>query len=414
MFLHFFKNTFFIFSTVLVSCISQPDAKKKSEEVSVSTEVKSPPTEEKIVVVGANQTELYLTGLRGKKVGIVGNQTSVIFKENGHFTHLVDSLKSRNINITKVFSPEHGFRGKADAGEKVANNIDTKTGIPIVSLYGNNKKPTDEQLHDIDILVFDIQDVGVRFYTYISTLHYVLQAAAENNIEVMVLDRHNPNGHYIDGPMLEKEHQSFVGMHPVPVVHGMTIGEYAQMIVGENWIETTQKPQLTVIKVKNYNKNQFYSLPIKPSPNLPNDLAINLYPSLCFFEGTNVNAGRGTENQFQVFGSPFLNPEKFSYSYIPIANEGAKNPKHLGKTCYGEDLTNANMLDHINLDWLIKAYQNTSKKEEFFNSFLTKLAGTKQLQQQIEAGKTANEIRLSWQADLQAYDKMREKYLMYQ
>lgn len=398
------KNTFFILALGLISCEAQTK-KQNTPAVKTSTE--------NSIVVGANLTEKYLPLLKDKKIGIVGNQTSVIFKENGNYIHLVDSLLSLNIKIEKVFSPEHGFRGKADAGEKVKDGIDTKTGLPLVSLYGSNKKPTAEQLKGIEMMIFDIQDVGVRFYTYISTLHYVMEACAENNIPLMVLDRPNPNGHYIDGPILEASQQSFVGMHPIPIVHGMTIGEYAQMINGENWLAHQVKCELMVIKMENYHHQKTYHLPIQPSPNLPNDQAINLYPSLCFFEGTNVNAGRGTPHQFQVFGSPDLDSKIFEYSYTPKPNEGAKHPKHEGKLCYGMDLTSAEKLAEINLSWLIKAYQNTKNKAEFFNSFFPKLAGTTKLQQQIESGMSEAAIKTTWKKNLEDYQTIRKKYLLY-
>lgn len=398
------KNTFFILALGLISCEAQ--TKKQ-----ITAELKA--SSENSIVIGANQTDKYLPLLADKKIGIVGNQTSVIFKENGGYTHLVDSLLSRNMKIEKVFSPEHGFRGKADAGEKVKDGIDTKTGLPLVSLYGSNKKPTDEQLKGIEMMVFDIQDVGVRFYTYISTLHYVMEACAENNIPLLILDRPNPNGSYVDGPILELSQKSFVGMHPVPIVHGMTIGEYAQMINGENWLANKVKCELMVIKMKNYDHEKNYSLPIKPSPNLPNDQAINLYPSLCFFEGTNVNAGRGTTHQFQVFGSPDLNAEVFNYRYTPRPNDGAKHPKNEGKLCYGMNLTSEEKLSQINLGWLIEAYQNTNNKNEFFNNFFPKLAGTQKLQQQIESGMSERAIKATWQAGLANFQNTRKKYLLY-
>ncbi|WP_304131978.1 exo-beta-N-acetylmuramidase NamZ family protein [Mesonia mobilis] len=398
------KNTFFILALGLISCEAQT---KKQNTAGVKA------SSENSIVIGANQTDKYLPLLADKKIGIVGNQTSVIFKENGGYTHLVDSLLSRNMKIEKVFSPEHGFRGKADAGEKVKDGIDTKTGLPLVSLYGSNKKPTDEQLKDIEMMVFDIQDVGVRFYTYISTLHYVMEACAENNIPLLILDRPNPNGSYVDGPILELSQKSFVGMHPVPIVHGMTIGEYAQMINGENWLANKVNCELMVIKMKNYDHEKNYSLPIKPSPNLPNDQAINLYPSLCFFEGTNVNAGRGTTHQFQVFGSPDLNAEVFNYRYTPRPNDGAKHPKNEGKLCYGMNLTSEEKLSQINLGWLIEAYQNTNNKNEFFNNFFPKLAGTQKLQQQIESGMSERAIKATWQAGLANFQNTRKKYLLY-
>ncbi|WP_244299737.1 exo-beta-N-acetylmuramidase NamZ family protein [Aquimarina algiphila] len=390
-----------------------PDAQntiKKDSIIGDTTKIKSP-------LVGANQIKSYLPLLQNKKVAIVSNQTSVIFKDsitNQHYIHLVDSLLSHNINIQKVFAPEHGFRGKADAGELVADGKDAKTGLPIISLHGKNKKPSAATLTNIDIVVFDIQDVGVRFYTYISTLHYVMQACAENKIPVLILDRPNPNAHYIDGPTLEKEHSSFLGVHPIPLVHGLTIGEYANMVNGEDWLGKGLKCEVTVIPVKNYTHTTPYSLPIRPSPNLPNDKAINLYPSLGFFEGTTINAGRGTETQFQIFGSPDLAIEKYDYAYIPKPNFGAKYPKHRGEVCYGKDLRKSESLSAIHLGWLINAYNNSNDKEKFFNTkSFTIHAGTKKLQQQIEEGLSPEEIRSTWMEDLQKFKIKREKYLIY-
>ena len=356
------------------------------------------------LVVAAERTDVYLHHLENKKVGVVGNQTSMIAN-----THLVDSLLSLGIDVVKVFSPEHGFRGKADAGAIIEDGIDSKTGIPIISLYGKNKKPKDEQLQGIDILVFDIQDVGVRFYTYISTLHYVMEAAAENNIKVIVLDRPNPNGHYVDGPILDTAFQSFVGMHTIPVVHGMTIGEYAKMINGENWIST--KCDLTIIKMENYTHDMSYNLPIKPSPNLPNARSINLYPSLCLFEGTTISIGRGTDYPFQHFGAPYL---ESNYSFIPKSGEGSKYPKHENTECFGTDLRfQEDYLTAINLNWLITTYNECDKKDKFFNTFFDKLAGTNKLREQIIAGKTVKEIKASWEEGLEKFKKLRENYLIY-
>ena len=418
MLINFLKNTVLLFVFVFISCGS-----KTKKQLNSNDEILKQVQDDKMILVGANQTEKYLLLLNGKNVGVVANQTSVIFKESKKknqeqtlFNHLVDSLVSLNVNVTKVFAPEHGFRGKADAGEKVIGGIDTKTGLSILSLYGKNKKPNPKQLKDIDIMIFDIQDVGARFYTYISTLNYVMEACAEANIPMLILDRPNPNGHYIDGPILEPEHKSFVGMHPVPVVHGMTIGEYAQMINGEEWLKNGIQCDITVIPVKNYTHQTAYNLPIKPSPNLPNGVAINLYPSLCFFEGTNVSAGRGTDKQFQIFGSPFLNTNMFPYTYlfIPQPNEGAKYPKHQGKLCYGMDLSKNKRLNRLDLNYLIEAYQGTENKDEFFNAFFTKLAGTKSLQEQIEGRHTAYEIKKNWVRGLQTYDTMRQAYLLYE
>ena len=362
------------------------------------------------IYTGADQTQLYLSKLKGKKIAIVANQTSVIHNKNT-FTHLIDSLVSLKIDIHRVFAPEHGFRGEADAGESIADGIDKKTEIPIISLYGKNKKPTKEQLKDIDLMVFDIQDVGVRFYTYISSLHYVMEACAEQKIPVLLLDRPNPNGHYIDGPVLETEHKSFVGMHPVPVVYGMTIGEYGLMINGEKWLKNGIQTNLTVIPLKNYTHSSNYNLRIKPSPNLPNDTAINLYPSLCFFEGTNVSAGRGTAKQFQIYGSPFLNT-KSKFTFTPNPNEGSKSPKHAYIICYGEDLTETKKLASLNLSWLIKA-KKQNRTKNFFNSFFTKLAGTEKLQNQIEEKITEELIRASWKEDIKTFRNIRKSYLLY-
>ncbi|MBG7613233.1 DUF1343 domain-containing protein [Polaribacter sp. BAL334] len=365
------------------------------------------------IEVGAERFDLYVPLLEGKKVGIVGNHTSIIVKENNstNFTHLADTLISLKIEVKKLFSPEHGFRGSADAGELIVDGKDTKTGLEIVSLYAENKKPTAAQLEGIDVIVFDLQDVGVRFFTYISTLHYVLEACGELNIPVIILDRPNPNAHYIDGPVLELEHTSFVGLHRVPVVYGMTIGEYGQMIVGEKWLLNEIQCDVTVIPIANYNHKKRYSLPVKPSPNLPNDKSINLYPSLCFFEGTSVSVGRGTEMQFQVYGSPFLNDREFQF--IPKPNNGSKYPKHEGLICYGKDLREIEDLEQINLEWLLDTYQQNTYENPYFTIFFTKLAGTKKLQEQIEQGFTEREIRKSWKDDLRDFKEIRKKYLIY-
>ncbi|AUC15333.1 hypothetical protein BTO06_09350 [Tenacibaculum sp. SZ-18] len=403
------KSTYlFLFILSIFSDVSCKQTNKNEDDKIIA--------EEKIIP-GANSTLKYIPLLKGKRIAIIANQTSIIekkskYKANITSFHLVDYIhNSKEIEVAKVFAPEHGFRGKADAGEHIKNGIDSKTGLPIISLYGKNKKPSKEQLANIDVVVFDIQDVGVRFYTYISTLHYVMEACAENNIPIIVLDRPNPNGHYIDGPVLEMEHQSFVGMHPVPVVYGMTIGEYGQMINGEKWMKKGVKCDLTVIPIENYTHYKKYSLPIKPSPNLPNDVSINLYPSLCFFEGTNISAGRGTNAQFQIYGSPYL--KEMNYTFTPKPNEGAKYPKHKGKVCYGENLSASKYLSKLDLQWLIKAYKQTNKKEEFFNQFFTKLAGTTLLQNQIEKGLSIPEIKKSWKKDLDKFKKVREKYLIY-
>lgn len=407
MLLNSIKNTALLFVMIVLSCGNSSPYQNKAP-----------------LTVAANQLELYLPLLKNKRVGIVANQTSVIFKNssglglNGGLikndnTHLVDSLIKRDVSVVKVFAPEHGYRGRADAGEYVKGGIDLKTGLPIVSLYGENRKPNPNVLEDLDVVVFDIQDVGTRFYTFVSTLHYMMEGCAALDIPLIVLDRPNPNGHYVDGPVLDLNYKSFVGMHAVPITHGMTLGEFAKMINGEHWLEGDLNCDLTVIPVANYNRKDAYMLPIPPSPNLPNQKAINLYPSLCLFEGTQLSVGRGTENQFQIFGSPFLGDENYSFQFIPKPNFGAKNPKHNAKTCYGKDLKNVDFLNEINLNWLIEAYENTTDKSSFFNSFFTKLAGQTILQQQIEKGWSALEIKKSWQKDLEQFKILRANYLLY-
>lgn len=407
MLLNSIKNTALLFVMIVLSCGNSSPYQNKAP-----------------LTVAANQLELYLPLLKNKRVGIVANQTSVIFKNspglglNGELikndnTHLVDSLIKRDVSVIKVFAPEHGYRGRADAGEYVKGGIDLKTGLPIVSLYGENRKPDPKVLEDLDVVVFDIQDVGTRFYTFVSTLHYMMEGCAALDIPLIVLDRPNPNGHYVDGPVLDLNYKSFVGMHAVPITHGMTLGEFAKMINGEHWLEDDLNCDLTVIPVANYNREDVYILPIPPSPNLPNQKAINLYPSLCLFEGTHVSVGRGTENQFQIFGSPFLGDENYSFQFIPKPNFGAKNPKHKAKICYGKDLKNVDFLNDINLNWLIEAYENTTDKSSFFNSFFTKLAGQTTLQQQIEKGWSALEIKRSWENDLEQFKALRSNYLLY-
>ena len=414
-----FKNTVLLFVLILISCGS---GNKSEDKEQMSENMLQQAQHDKSIIVGANRTEEYLPLLEGKRVGVVANQASVIFKQiatsqaprNDSYTHLVDSLLALNVNVKKVFAPEHGFRGTADAGEHVEDGIDKKTGLPLVSLYGNSRKTGPKDLDDIDILIFDIQDVGVRFYTYISTLHYIMEVCAENKIPLIVLDRPNPNGNYVDGPTLEIENKSFLGMHPIPLVHGMTIGEYAQMINGEQWLPNGEQCNITVIPCANYTHDMSYSLAIRPSPNLPNDQAIKLYPSLGLFEGTNINAGRGTEFQFQRYGAPFLNPETMTFTYTPQANFGAKHPKHEGELCYGEDLSNVKIKDAMTLKWIIKAYENSTDKSLFFNTNnFTKHAGTATLQKQIEAGMTEADIKATWQKDLVKFKKIRVRYLIY-
>ena len=355
--------------------------------------------------LGADQIDKYFPLLDNKSIGVVGNQSSLIGS-----THLVDSLLSTKQQVVKVFSPEHGFRGTADAGAHIESGVDEKTGLPIVSLYGNNKKPTANQLQGIDILLFDIQDVGARFYTYISTLHYVMEAAAENSIPLVVLDRPNPNGHYVDGPILDSAYRSFVGMHPIPIVHGITIGEYAQMINGQQWLKNGVQCQLTVITMQGYSRTMPYDLPIKPSPNLPNAQAVNLYPSLCLFEGTNVSVGRGTDLPFQHYGAPYL---KNDYFFIPKSGEGAKYPKHEGQKCYGKDLSQFPKLSQLDLSYLIDAYQQSADKDTFFNTFFDKLAGGSDLRLSIIGGKSEEEIRKSWADGLNVFKEQSAPYLIY-
>ncbi|MEK6154514.1 DUF1343 domain-containing protein [Flavobacteriaceae bacterium 3-367] len=413
-FLSGFKNTVLLLVLLLFACANQ--AKKDTAdtlEARMKTEQKTTPP----IVVAANRTGYYLPLLKGKRVGVVANQTSVIFKNPGakpSYTHLVDSLLSQGVNIKKVFAPEHGFRGQADAGEVVVDGVDTKTGLPLISLYGKNKKPSQDQLEGLELVVFDIQDVGVRFYTYIATLQLVMEACAEKGIPLMVLDRPNPNGHYVDGPRMKAEHRSFLGMNTIPLVYGMTMGEYAQMLNGEGWLEGKMKVDLTVVALENYTHERSYDLPIRPSPNLPNDIAINLYPSTGLFEGTHLNAGRGTEFQFQRFGAPFLDSTHYILRYTPQPNFGSKYPKQQDKLCYGKDLSDTARLHRIRLDWLIEAYTRTQDKAAFFNTAsFTKHVGTPELQQQIEAGISETEIRKSWEADLESFRKIRSKYLLY-
>lgn len=366
---------------------------------------------------GADQPGLYLPLLKGKTVGVVTNQTGLMSDR----TYVVDFLVKNGIKIKSIFAPEHGFRGDADAGEKVKNGVDVKTGIPIVSLYGNNKKPSAEQLKGIDIILFDIQDVGVRFYTYISTLTYVMEAGAENNVEVIVLDRPNPHDGYTDGPVLKKKWTSFVGMHEVPVVYGLTIGEYGKMVNGEKWLKNKVQAKYTLIPMKNYHKTKRYPMLDRPSPNLPNDKSINLYPSLCFFEGTQVSVGRGTDLPFQIYGSPWT--QSLPCQFTPKPTKGAKDPFLNGKLCYGENLSDYPYdLRELNLEWLIKAYKNYRNPDlNFFlqpaagkNFWFDTLAGSDELRKQLVAGKSVSEIKASWKSDLDQFEKIRKKYVVYE
>lgn len=371
-----------------------------------------------LIYPGIYQTDKYFNLLDGKKIGVVSNHTGII-----NSVHIVDTLLSFRFNVIKVFCPEHGFRGTGDAGAKISDEVDEKTGLPIVSLYGKNKKPTPEQLQDVDIIVFDLQDVGVRFYTYISTLHYVMEACAEQNIPLIVLDRPNPNAYYIDGPVLDtSKYRSFIGMHPVPIVYGMTIGEYAKMINGEKWLNGGINCNLTVIPCKNYNHNKHYSLPVRPSPNLPNDRSIELYPTLCLFEATILSVGRGTDKQFQIFGHPlYKDVEGADFAFTPQSTPGAKDPVLKGILCYGFDLSKNNSIfniqkGQINLDVIIKAYNFFPDKENFFKktNSLELLAGNSEFRKQITSGLSEKEIRETWKQGIENFKQIRNKYLIYE
>lgn len=410
-----FKNTVLLWVLIpmLIGGACANSGKNKTAQADSTTDI-SEVAKQSPIVVGANNMEEYLPTIRGSRIAVVANQTSVIFKNKGGHTHLVDSLLALNIKIKKVFAPEHGFRGSADAGEYVKDGIDSKTGLPIISLYGDNRKPKPSQLANVDIVIFDIQDVGVRFYTYIATLQLVMEACAESNRKIIVLDRPNPNGHYVDGPSMETEHRGFLGMTNIPLVYGMTIGEYANMINEEGWLKGSKKAKLTVVPLKKYSHKSEYDLPLRPSPNIPNDKSINLYPSLGLFEGTNINAGRGTEYQFQRYGASFLDETQYSFNYTPRPNFGSKSPKEKGKKCFGKDLSDFTRMSEVSLKWLIDAYNNCTDKSLFFNtSGFTKHAGTELLQKQIEEGLSEDEIKATWQEDLEAFKKIREKYLIY-
>lgn len=407
----------------LVSCglKNQPEDKKE-EVVHVEEQIIHPQEEireqevERLKMpdlqLGNERMTLYLDSLRGRRVAIIANQSSLVGQR-----HLVDTLLSLGIQIQKVFAPEHGFRGTADAGEKIWSHTDPVTGLPIVSLYGSNKKPRADQLWDVDIVLFDIQDVGVRFYTYISTLHYVMEACAENQKPLIVLDRPNPNAHYVDGPILEPEHRSFIGMHPVPIVYGMTIGEYALMINGEYWLHSNAVCRLYVVPCRNYNHKTKYEIPIAPSPNLKSDLAITLYPSLCFFEATTVSVGRGTERPFEMYGHPMF--RETGYRFMPVSTSGAKNPLWENKSCNGYDLADVQRKRayEINLSWLLNARDQLGDSSVRFidqRNFFDRLAGTSDLRQQLAEGCTAKEIKATWKPGLDHFMGIRKKYLIYE
>ena len=384
-----FKSTF-LFWLVALSCSSSVSQKR--------------------ILPGALLQDQYISLLIEKKVGVVAHQASLIPKSNSS-QHLVDFLLYNNINIHSIFAPEHGFRGTADAGENVKDQVDPKTGIQIISLHGINKKPKVEQLNGIEIMIFDLQDVGVRFFTYLSTLHYVMEACAENDIPMIILDRPNPNLNYVDGPVMEEAYTSFLGMHPVPIVYGMTIGEYAKMINGEGWLKEGIRCKLSIIPVKNYNRKSTYELSVRPSPNLPNPQSIALYPSLCLLEPTAISVGRGTDFQFQIYGHPKL--PKGDFTFTPLPNFGAKNPKLKGHLCYGKNLTKVLRPNQLELKWLIDAYNNFPKSNIFFLKGFNKIAGNSSLKEQLISGVSEIEIRKSWKSKLKIFKGIREKYLIY-
>ncbi len=356
---------------------------------------------------GADQLEVLLPKLAGQRVGMMVNHTSMVGAR-----HLADTLKSRGVNLVKIYVPEHGFRGTADAGEVVKDGIDPSTGGPVVSLYGSSKKATKEQMADVDVVLFDLQDVGARFFTYISSLHYFMEACAENNKKLIILDRPNPNGSYVDGPVMHPEFKSFVGMHPIPITHGMSIGEYAQMVNGEGWLKDKEKCALEVIAMKNWKHTDTYHIPYKPSPNLPNDHAIGMYPSTCLFEGTALSIGRGTMNPFEVVGHPDLKNQP--YSFTPVSIDGmSKEPPLQDQLCYGLDMRNEPLPKEVTLKYIIKLYNEFPDKDKFFNGYFDKLAGTTKLKEQIRSGMSEKAIKATWKNELDAFKVIRAKYLLY-
>lgn len=359
------------------------------------------------LVLGAEQMDTLLPKLKGKNVGLVVNNTALVGK-----THLADTLLSRGIQVKKIFGPEHGFRGDAADGEHVTDTVDAKTGVPVVSLYGKNSKPTSEQLQGLDIIIFDIQDVGARFFTYISTMTYLMEACSENGKKLIILDRPNPNGSYVDGPVLQPELKSFVGMHPMPITHGMTVGEIALLLNGEGWLANKVKCDIEVIKMKNWKHDDDYSLPVRPSPNLPNDQAVRLYPSICLFEGTQISVGRGTPMPFQILGNPDLKDMTFTFTPVPIKGVSIEPPLK-DKLCYGMDLRSVTPSRKVDLKYLLLFYQQYPDKEKFFTAYFDKLAGTPLLKQQIKDGLTEEQIRASWQPGLDEFKTKRSKYLLY-
>lgn len=410
------KYTFGILLVFVISCASNQPTEGEDNSVAIDNQEVTErgileEMVEKKIIIGAARFSEYIDQLKGKKIGLVVNQTSTIAD-----IHLVDTLISLGIAVEKIFAPEHGFRGTADAGEKVKDGKDVKTGLPIVSLYGKNRKPTKAMIQDLDVLVFDIQDVGARFYTYISTMHYVMEAAEENGKQVIVLDRPNPNGHYVDGPIRINKLKSFVGMHPIPIVHGLTVGELAKMINGERWLKSGKTVNLKVVTCENYDHHTFYELPVKPSPNLPNIRAVYLYPSLCLFEGSVVSVGRGTAEPFQIYGHPTY--KNGSDEFTPKPTEGAKNPPYNGQVCNGFSLTSIPLEElretkQLQLSYFIDYYNDFPNKGIFFNKFFEKLVGNYELRKQIQSGKTEMEIRATWAKNLESYNVMRTNYLLY-
>jgi uncharacterized protein YbbC (DUF1343 family) len=394
----------------LISCNAPAQGQQKQVKKQKTTEK---PAAYVGILTGAERTSEYLPLIKNKRVALMVNHTSLI-----HKTHIVDSLLSLGIQVKTIFAPEHGFRGTADAGDHVKDGKDPKTNLPIVSLYGDKLKPSKEDLKDVEVVIFDIQDVGARFYTYISSMHYLMIACAENKIPMIVLDRPNPNIYRIDGPVLKPKFQSFVGMHPIPVLHGLTVGELAKMIVGEKWLGENIVPELTVIACENYTRTTRYSLPVKPSPNLPNDRAVYLYPSICFFEGTDISVARGTDFPFQAIGSPKIT--KASFSFTPKATDGAKNPPHKDVECRGYDLRNESNefgaeTDKLNLQYLFRMYAQHKDQQNFFlkTGFFNKLAGNSDLKLQIETELSEADIRKTWQKDMDVYLEKRKPYLIY-
>lgn len=391
------------FSLTFVSC----QGRTSTEILQSNNSSTDPESETSYIAMGAERIEAYLPLLKDQRLALVVNPTSMVGK-----LHLVDTLLALGADIRKVFAPEHGFRGQTGAGELINDSLDKRTGLPITSIYGKNKKPSAAQLADVDMVLFDIQDVGTRFYTYISTMHYVMEACAEQGKTFVVLDRPNPNGMYIDGPVRQQGFRSFVGMHPIPILHGLTVGEMALMINGEKWLKNGVQCSLQVIEMKRYDHSKKYSLPIKPSPNLPNDLAIRLYPSLCLFEGTSVSVGRGTEAPFQHIGYPGYQDSSYSFTPRSIEN-AAKYPKHEDIKCFGIDFRKVGGPSGFSLKYLIEFYRSYPEKEQFFSGYFNQLAGNDRLQSKIKQGLSPSDIRKGWREELKEYRSIRKKYLLY-